>query len=61
MAEYDPNAAKLAADLGYGFSCLDAPQEGASDLDSFMECLNDWGWAPTDQSAPQWYGDRADI
>jgi hypothetical protein len=54
-ATYDTAAARAAAELGHGYSCLDPHATEESDLDSYIDCLRDWRWAATGREPPFWY------
>jgi hypothetical protein len=52
METWDEDKAKLAAENGYGYSCIDcAPY----DRESTIEVLRDWGWSGS-AMAPAWAG-----
>lgn len=45
--------ARVAAERGFGFSCMAATRE-AYDRALTIEVLKDWGWASS-EPAPRWY------
>jgi hypothetical protein len=52
---YSREATKAATALGYAFSTMDAETRLPFDVESYKECLIDWGWAAVDRPAPAWY------
>jgi len=52
---YDREAVEEAGKLGYTHSSMSADNRLPFEIDSFMECLRDWGWVNSDKQSPSWY------
>jgi len=54
---YERMAADVAKSQGFAISTMMAETRLEYHVDSFKECLVDWGWTAMERSPPSWYLD----
>ncbi len=58
---YDKPAADAACAAGFSVSHMDAETRLDFNLESYIDCLRDWGWTADAEPPPAWYSDSIDA